>query len=237
MPTNPWRKLRRTLSLPPVPDDLLQQAFQHGSYVREQGLEPLATNQRLEFLGDVVLDLVVAEALYLRHPRSSEGSLTRQKAAVVRAQALAEVAERMGLGEYLLLGRGEEESGGRAKPSLLAECLEALIGAVYLASGFEAARDFVLSHIVTSGEPSGDQADCKSRLQEMLQSRLRRPPEYVTVATTGPPHDLVFTVEVRFAATVLGRGAGGSKREAEQQAAAEALAHAEEWLAGLTGGG
>lgn len=231
MPKSPWKKLRAELSLPPLPEPLLQQAFQHGSYVREQGLEPLASNQRLEFLGDAVLDLIVADHLFRHHPEAPEGSLTRQKASVVRAEALAAAARTLGLGRYLLLGHGEAASGGREKTSLLAETLEALIGAIYLAAGFEAAREFVVKHIpVPAATGPGAHIDSKSRLQELLQSHGRRPPTYRIVATSGPPHATIFQTEVRSGDLLLGRGSGRSKRESEQQAAAEALAAVDQWL-------
>ncbi|NPV47221.1 MAG: ribonuclease III [Armatimonadetes bacterium] len=231
MSRNPWRKLRAELSLPPLPEPLLQQAFQHGSYVREQGLEPLASNQRLEFLGDAVLDLIVADHLFRHHPEASEGLLTRQKASVVRADALAATARALGLGQYLLLGHGEAATGGRDKTSLLAETLEALIGAIYLAGGFEAAREFVLKHIplpVATGPRA--HMDSKSHLQELLQAHGRRPPCYRIVDTSGPPHATTFRTEVWSGDLLLGRGTGRSKRESEQQAAAEALATVDQWL-------
>jgi ribonuclease-3 len=224
-----------SLALPPIPDDLLRQAFQHGSYVREQGLEPLATNQRLEFLGDAVLDVIVADELFRRHPQAAEGVLTRQKAAIVRAEALAAAARSLGLGDCLLLGHGEETSGGRGKPSLLAETLEALIGAIYLSQGLEASREFVLAHVfVPLTAERQAHVDSKSRLQELIQAHSRRPPSYTIVETSGPPHAARFETEVRSGDLTLGRGAGSSKREAEQNAAAEALAQADQWLAELT---
>lgn len=231
MAESPWQKLRTELSLPPLPDPLLQQAFQHGSYVREQGLEPLASNQRLEFLGDAVLDAIVADELFRHYPAAPEGVLTRQKASVVRAEALAAAAQALGLGNYLLLGHGEEATGGREKVSLLAEALEALVGAIYLSLGFEAAREFVVAHVplpVAVGPRA--HLDNKSRLQELLQAHGRRPPSYIIAETSGPPHATTFRTEVRLGDTVLGRGSGRSKREAEQKAAAEALATTENWL-------
>jgi len=234
MPISRWRKLGRRLGLPVIPPKLMEQAFRHGSAVREAGLPGTESNQRLEFLGDAVLDLVVAEELYRLHPDWSEGELTRHKAGLVRATSLAETAQRLGLGEYMILGHGEEESGGRSKPSLLAEVFEALVGVVYLSVGLEQARQLILSHLPLAA--SGDEAahfDHKSRLQELVQSELRHPPSYVVVGTSGPPHALVFTVQVRCGRRVVGEGTGTSKRAAEQEAAAAALAAVDEWLPAL----
>jgi ribonuclease-3 len=234
MPIGPWRKLTRKLGLPPIDNKLVQQAFAHGSYVREQGLPQAASNQRLEFLGDAVLDLIVAEELFRLHPDLPEGELTRRKAALVCAPALAEVASELGLGEHLLLGRGEEDSGGREKQSLLAEALEALVGAIFVAEGLDLAREFVLAKVnIALAEAQCSRLDSKSRLQELLQSRVKRLPEYVLTAADGPAHHRQFAVEARVGQVVIGRGVGTSKRQAEQQAAAEALDRCESWLAEL----
>lgn len=232
MALSPWRQVSEALDLPPIPDDLLRQAFQHGSYIREQGRDAILSNQRLEFLGDAVLDLIIAEELYRRHPDLPEGVLTKSKASLVRAGSLARVAAALDLGQYLLLGRGEEESGGRRKHSLLADAFEALIGAIYLGAGLEAARDFVLRHMPLEGaatEP-GRRFDHKTALQELLQSHARQLPQYRTVTSEGPAHDLTFTVEVSFLGRPLGTGRGGSKRRAEQEAAHQALQNQETWL-------
>jgi ribonuclease-3 len=228
-----WDQVREALQLPPVPDDLLQQAFQHGSYVRELAIDPINSNQRLEFLGDAVLDLIVAEELYRNNPELHEGLLTKTKASAVRAGALSRVADRMELGQYLLLGHGEEESGGRHKPSILADAVEALLGAVYLACGLEKTREFLLPYLdlqLNASEPGFAHFDHKTLLQELVQSETKQLPQYIVVETSGPAHNLTFTVEVRFGRDVIGRGTGGSKRKAEQDAARLALEHREEWL-------
>lgn len=231
MTSGNWGELREKLSLSPVPDELLAQAFRHGSYVREQDLSKLASNQRLEFLGDSVLDLVVAEELYRTSPHLPEGKLTKRKAATVRDESLAHAARTMGLGDYLCLGRGEEDSGGRDKTSLLADVFEALVGAVYLAAGLEAARQLVLTHLSLPREETvSADFDHKTALQELVQRFVRHTPNYVVVGTSGPPHQLTFTVEVRFESLTIGSGEGHSKREAEQAAAGEALATAAQWL-------
>lgn len=225
--------LREELALAHVPPQLLAQAFCHPSFAREQGMEESDSNQRLEFLGDAVLDLVLADYLYRTRPELTEGELTRLKAALVRQSALAAVARELGLGECLLLGRGEESTGGRQKTSLLADAVEALIGAVFLSAGWDAARDFVIRHfarLLRETERRGNLSDAKSRLQELVQGRGAAPPEYVVTRTDGPPHERVFHVQVRFAGKTIGSGCGSSKRQAEQEAAAAALEHIEEWF-------
>lgn len=233
MAESDWSELRRNLNLPDVPPELLQQAFQHGSYIREQGLETNQSNQRLEFLGDAVLDLIVAEELFLQNPDLPEGILTKTKAAAVRAGSLAAIAQKMNLGAYLLLGRGEEESGGRTKSSLLADVVEALLGAIYLAAGLDATRDFLLPYLDLrqhSAQPGFNHFDHKTRLQELLQSHMRQLPKYRVVAAEGPDHDLSFAVEVTFDGLPIGAGTGPSKRKAEQAAARHALETQGEWL-------
>ena len=231
-----WEELRQVLHLPAVPVDLLLLAFQHGSYVRELGVDPVLSNQRLEFLGDAVLDLIVAEELYRNYPELHEGILTKTKASSVRAGSLARIAARMDLGKYLLLGHGEEESGGRSKSSLLADCLEALLGAVYMACGLEATREFLLPYMDLKqnyAEPGFAHFDHKTLLQELVQSQTKRLPIYQVVETKGPAHALTFTVEVRFGDEVIGTGSGASKRKAEQVAARQALEQRESWLPAL----
>lgn len=228
-----WSEVRRALNLPGMPDDLLRQAFQHGSYVREHGLDANNSNQRLEFLGDAVLDLIVAEELYRQNPDLPEGILTKTKAAAVRAGSLAQIAQKMKLGEYLMLGRGEEESGGRQKSSLLSDAVESLLGAIYLATGLEATRQFLLPYLDLkqhSAEPGFNHFDHKTRLQELLQSHLRQLPKYEITSLEGPDHDLKFSVEVRFASLTIGVGTGPSKRKAEQAAARDAFETQAEWL-------
>lgn len=216
-----------------VPEELLRLAFRHTSYVQEHGLDEVQSDQRLEYLGDAVLDLVLAAYLYQTYPELPEGDLTRRKAALVRQSALAAVARELDLGRYLLLGRGEEASGGHRKASLLADAIEALIGAVFLAGGYGAACDFVLrsfARLLDDVMHRDTHTDHKSALQELMQSRGQAPPNYVVVSTEGPPHARRFTVEAICRQCVVGSGQGSSKRAAEQQAAAEALEHADEWL-------
>jgi ribonuclease-3 len=201
----------------------LEKALIHSSYVNENpGITP-ASNERLEFLGDAILDLLVAEKLYHDQPGASEGELTRQRAGLVSGKALARLAAGIDLGRYLYLGKGEQSSGGHRKPSNLAAALEAVIAAVYLDSGLPAARALVLRLLEKDKTLSEDRTDFKSQLQEMTQARWQSVPEYRTIEATGPAHARRFTVEVSAAGDILGRGTGRSKRTAEQAAARTAL--------------
>lgn len=234
-----WREVASRLGFGDELDlALLRQALCHASYVRECGLGPEASNQRLEFLGDAVLDLVLAEHLFRRHPDVPEGKLTRMKATAVRSHTLPRIAKELRLGDYLLLGRGEEETGGRQKPSLLADCLEALVGAIYLSTGLETTRNFVITHfagVLREVEVEEAIFDHKTILQELLQEVAKQTPSYETVQTLGPPHQRVFTVHVLFDGRVIGRGSGRSKQAAQQAAAEDALRSRESWLPQIAG--
>lgn len=233
MAANRFEKLCERLKLEGVPPHLLELAFTHSSYAREQSLDDLASNQRLEYLGDAVLDLVLASHLYEAFPHMSEGELTRLKAALVRKSALARIARDLQLGEYLLLGRGEESTGGRQKASLLADLTESLVGALFIAWGFERTRDFVIEHfseLLVEAAKRDSLSDHKSALQEELQGRGMSPPVYRVVRTEGPPHARRFTVEARSGDRVVGKGEGGAKRVAEQHAAEEALETLDDWI-------
>ena len=205
---------------------LLEQALVHSSYINENPGLAQTSNERLEFLGDAVLGLVIAEKLYYDFPRFDEGQMTRLRAALVRREALARVARAVRLGEYLFLGKGEEAGGGRQKPVNLAGALEAVIAAVFLDRGASAARDFVLR--LFEGEIQGAVShgagdDYKSQLQELAQSRQQLTPVYHVVEATGLAHDRTFAVEVKVGDRVLGRGRGKSKKVAETEAAHAAL--------------
>lgn len=233
-----WEKVAEALQLPAEQDPaLLRQAFCHGSYVRERGLPAHHSNQRLEFLGDAVLDLVLAEQLYLECPELTEGELTKLKAAVVRAEGLYEVACQLQLGRYLLLGHGEIESGGAEKPSILADCVEAVIAAIYLSCGVSVARDFIQRNFAAMEEriKSGELTfDHKTHLQELVQAHGGPPPVYKTMETIGPAHRPIFLVDVVLQGKVAGTGSGPSKQDAEQNAASYALEHRDEWLNDVT---
>jgi ribonuclease-3 len=210
--------------------ELLREALVHRSFLNEHPDEP-GHNERLEFLGDAVLDLVVAEALMQRLPESAEGQLTRRRAAVVDEAGLARTARRLDLGSVLLLGRGEELNNGRERSSILADAVEALIGAIYLDAGFDAARSAALDWLgPVLDEAAGEAApgDPKTALQERLQSSGQGAPRYRVTAEHGPDHAKVFEVELSAGGAVLARGSGSSKKEAEKDAASRALAATEE---------
>ena len=207
---------------------LLVRALTHRSYVNEQHDVLCMDNERLEYLGDAVLDFIVAEHLYRRLPEISEGKLTGLRAALVRRETLAEVARRLRVGENLLMGRGEAESGGRERPATLCAALEALIGALYLDQGIEITRERVLAWLspeLTELQNREWIKDAKSQLQELTQRKWGCIPEYMTVEIHGPDHAREFTVEVIIDGKVYGRGTGASKQAATQQAAKIALTH------------
>ncbi|MBI3040087.1 MAG: ribonuclease III [Chloroflexi bacterium] len=204
----------------------LEQALVHSSYINENPGFTLTSNERLEFLGDAVLGLVVAEKLYQDFPHLDEGEMTRLRAALVRRDTLARIAGAIGLGEYLYLGKGEEASGGRHKPANLAATLEAVIAAVFLDRGSAIAGDFILRLLDIELEKVVSQdtgVDYKSELQELIQVRKQQTPAYHVIEATGPDHDKRFTVEVRLGEALLGRGSGKSKKAAETEAARSAL--------------
>jgi ribonuclease-3 len=206
---------------------LLEHALTHKSRAAEDASGGVFDNESLEFLGDAVLGLVVAEALFRRFPEYDEGQKSKIKAAVVSTQALARQAEQMGLGDHLLLGRGEEKTGGRFKQALLADAYEALIAAIYLDGGLPAAAGFLereLSEAIEAGaQPGIVGQDYKSALQERLQALGRPLPEYRLASTAGPDHRKQFTIEVVVSGDVLGSATGRAKKEAEQEAARIAL--------------
>jgi ribonuclease-3 len=206
----------------------LRQALTHSSYLNENPLEAPECNERLEFLGDAVLGLVISEKLYRDLPQADEGEMTKLRAALVKRDTLARVAVAIGLGDYLYLGRGEESSGGRRKKANLACALEAVIAAVFLDQGPAATEDFILrlfQEELAHALSQGGTTNYKSRLQELLQSRGQSPPVYHLVETSGPDHERRFTIEVRAGNIVLGRGSGKSKKLAETAAARAALEH------------
>jgi ribonuclease-3 len=205
--------------------ELLERALTHKSYANENRVP--YHNERMEFLGDAVLNLVVSEYFMNTCPDSTEGDLSRLRAAVVSEPALAAIARKIGLGKYILLGRGEEQTGGRDKGSLLANCLEALIAAIYLDTGKESADTFIIrffEDIIKKTRTSRGTLDHKTELQELCQELLKQLPEYKVVSESGPDHQKQFEVEVWIKGQVSGRGIGRSKKEAEQSAAKEAIA-------------
>ena len=218
--------LQQTLSVSFNDTSILEQALVHSSYINENpGFTP-TSNERLEFLGDAVLGLIVAEKLYQDFPHLTEGEMTKFRAALVRRDTLARMARAIRLGEHLYLGKGEEASGGRHKPANLAATLEAVIAAIFLDQGSTTTRDFILSLFNAELEKVISQSagiDYKSELQELIQAREQQAPTYHIVEAVGPDHDKRFTVEVRVGDTVLGRGSGKSKKAAETEAARSSL--------------
>lgn len=202
---------------------LLQQALSHRSWCAEQGGQP--SNERLEFLGDAVLGLVVAEHCYRRFPEMPEGELAKVRAAVVNARTLAEVADELDIGSAIMLGKGEEASGGRTKPSILADAFEAVIGALYLEAGWSAAEHLVLRFLeprIERAAAEPDDFDQKGLLQELTVRHGEGIPRYVVVGT-GPDHDRQFVATVYINGEQRGAGSGGTKKDAEQDAARHAL--------------
>lgn len=205
---------------------IYQQALTHTSYANEAG-DPSSSNQRLEYLGDAVLQLVVSDWIFQRHPDLPEGEMTKLRAAVVCEPTLARSAAAVGLGQQLLLGKGEESSGGRSRPSSLADALEALIGAVYVDLGLSAARRLILKLLgseLLGAERGRATVDFKTQLQEVAQRHTLPRLSYHVVDEQGPDHHKSFVVEVRLGGSPVGTGRGRSKKEAEQQAAQAALA-------------
>ncbi len=203
--------------------NLLATALTHPSYAQEQGMTE--NNQRLEFLGDAVLNLVVAKYLYIAYPNQPEGVLTKIRAKVVCERYLAKFARALNLGDYLILGRGEENSGGRNRNSILADALEAVIGVLFLDQGLEYTESFVLGNMQKDIDAvaDGDFYDFKSRLQELVQSMGRENVTYNIIKETGPAHDRTFVAGVSFKSRLLATGTGKTKKEAEQRAAEQAL--------------
>ena len=221
-----WSVLEECLGVRFKDSALLEEALTHSSYLNENPGFGIGSNERLEFLGDAALGLVVARQLYSDYPEEDEGRLTELRTHLVRRETLARAAARLGLGDYLLLGRGEDAAGGRRRPTNLARAYEALVGALFLDGGLPRVRRFVKTSL-------GDEfrglrhkavlADPKSRLQEVAQSRWQTTPSYRLVKAQGPDHARRFTVEAVIQGEVLGVGKGRSKQQAEKEAARQAL--------------
>ena len=203
---------------------LLQNALAHSSYANERWHNSLMSNERLEFLGDSVLGMLVANYLYRTFPNRPEGELTRMRADMVCEKTLARVAGQLELGKHLLLGKGEEQGGGRSRESILADAVESVIAACYLDGGMEAAKAFVEKFIlVTVPTQKMNNADYKTALQELVQQKKNQTLSYRLVGESGPDHDKKFEVELTLNGTVVGTGTGSSKKRAEQQAAQAAM--------------
>jgi ribonuclease-3 len=218
--------LRKNLRYDFAKPDLLQLALAHKSFVNENPERQLGDNERLEFLGDAVLDLVVSDCMFSRFPQLAEGEMTRVRAEVVSEKNLAMVARTIGLGQFLLLGRGERLTGGQDKDSLLADALEAVFGAVYLDGGYAVARDVVMHLLAEHVEQAVIRKrglDYKTRLQELVQARFGTTPQYLLQHVSGPDHGKTYQVGVCFDERVFGPGVGRTKKKAEQEAARLAL--------------
>lgn len=206
---------------------LLQKALTHSSYCREHGLESRDSNERLEFLGDAFFDAVISEELYRRLEKVDEGRLTKTRALIVCEKSLAVVAKKLGIGEFLNLGKGEEQSGGRKRESILADALEAIVAAIYLDGGFDAMRQFVAREFASAIDDALNGklfADYKTQVQEVLQKRGKNTKiRYVTDREEGPDHDKTFYVHLVCDGITMGKGSGKTKKEAEQNAAKETL--------------
>jgi ribonuclease-3 len=202
---------------------LLKNALTHSSYANEKRMNKLNNNERLEFLGDAVLELITSHYLYNRYPKLPEGELTKLRASIVCEPTLSECAKEVQLGQFIFLGKGEEMSGGRVRSSVLSDALEAVIGAIYLDGGLSKAEDFVQKFILSDIENKQLFFDSKTILQEMIQQNSQTPLKYVLVDEKGPDHNKIFVVEVHFEDEVLGNGTGKSKKSAEQEAAYNAI--------------
>ncbi|MEO0335686.1 MAG: ribonuclease III [Pseudomonadota bacterium] len=207
--------------------DLLTQALTHKSHYNELGKKGPGHNEKLEFLGDAVIDLSLTELLLKTYPDSSEGDLSKVRASLVNESVLAEIAKEFDLGEEMLLGRGEIQTGGKEKPRLLASVFEAVVGALYLDAGFEKTHDFLIDvftkKLDSINPDQGYVTDFKTRLQELAQEKFRTTPSYSIVSETGPDHEKEFTVEVKVGKDFVYSGSGRSKKTAEQKAAESAL--------------
>ncbi|MBQ9837319.1 MAG: ribonuclease III [Oscillospiraceae bacterium] len=219
-------KLQENLGYRFRDESLLRGALYHSSYANEHRNENIVSNERLEFLGDAVLGFVSAEFLYSRFPHAPEGELTRIRAALVREESLFEVAQALQLGECLMLGKGEESGGGRQRPSILADCTEAVFAAVYLDGGMDCARDLIHRVLLSKGDievAESRRRDYKTELQELVQRKPHQVLRYELVGQSGPDHAKVFTVAVLLNGDPVGEGSGHSKKEAEQASARAAL--------------
>lgn len=207
---------------------LLRQALTHSSYAHEKNLKELMDNERLEFLGDAVLEVVSSEFLFKNHPEMNEGQMTKLRASLVCEQSLATCARQLNLGNFLLLGNGEDLTGGRERDSILSDAWEALIGAMYLDGGFTSAKEFILKYVLQDIEHKKLFYDSKTMLQEVIQNKYKQTLHYVLLSEDGPDHNKVFTVQAYMDQTPLMTGKGRTKKAAEQSAAYQSLLYFEQ---------
>ncbi|MCI8835863.1 MAG: ribonuclease III [Ruminococcus sp.] len=220
---NRWEELEKRIEYQFRDVSLLKCALMHSSYVNEKHLPKQECNERLEFLGDAVLELVSSEFLFLENPKVSEGELTKTRASMVCEPSLAFCARDIELGKYLLLGKGEEATGGRERASVTSDAMEALIGAIYLDSGFTSAKEFIHRFILSDLEDKKLFFDSKTILQEIVQAGMEQTISYDLLGEEGPDHNKTFHVEVRLNAQPYGTGKGRTKKAAEQEAAYHAI--------------
>lgn len=204
-------------------EGLLRQAVTHSSFANEKHMKKLSDNERLEFLGDAVLEVVSSEFLFKKYPKMPEGDLTKLRASLVCEPTLAMCTREMDLGKYLYLGKGENQTGGRERKSILSDALEAVIGAIYLDGGFEPAREFIQRFILTDIEHKKLFHDSKTILQEVVQGIYKEPLQYILLAEEGPDHDKCFRVAAQIGERRISEGSGHTKKAAEQEAAYQAL--------------
>ena len=220
-----WQNLQQVIGVIFQDQSLLQQAFTHSSYTNENPDLALNDNERLEFLGDALLGFIVAEKLYAEFPDIAEGELTEIRVSLVREETLAQLATELKLGDYLYLGKGEESTGGRQRQTNLADTFEALIGSIFLDQGLIATKNFVLGNLknhIDQIKTTGKSPNYKALLQEFTQAEYKQLPTYHLVESSGPDHDMNFTIEVTLEDKTLGTGSGKSKRAAEIEAARSA---------------
>lgn len=226
MQKNQYQNLLQKINIKFSSEQLLDTAFVHKSFLNEYRKSPKESNERLEFLGDAVLEFVATDFLYKNYPKEGEGVLTNWRSALVKGKHLAEIARDLKLGEYLYLSKGEEAGGGRNKNYILANTLEALIGAIYLDTGYENATVFINDFILINLDSilkEGSHIDAKSKLQEKCQDLLSITPQYKLISDEGPDHDKIFTMGVYIDDEFIAEGKGSSKQKAEQEAARNAL--------------
>ena len=203
--------------------ELLNQALIHSSFTNEHRMDKLYNNERLEFLGDAVLEVVTSEFLYLNYPDQPEGELTKKRASLVCEPTLAFCGRELTLGRYLRLGKGEDATGGRTRDSIISDAVEAVIGAIYLDGGFANAKEFILTHVLNDVEHKQLFYDSKTTLQEIVQGEYTSEVVYVLTKEEGPDHNKTFSVEAQLEGRVIGHGQGRTKKAAEQQAAYNAI--------------
>ena len=206
--------------------NILKQAFTHSSHAYEKKIDSLYNNERLEFLGDAVLQIFISDYLYEKYLKKDEGDLTKLRASIVCEPSLAILSRNIGLGDFLILGRGESKGGGRERDSILADTYEAVIGAIYLDGGMPAATDFLTAKMLPNIDiltSNSQVTDYKTQLQEVIQKNSKIPLKYETISQSGPDHDKTFTVQLSHEKKILGKGVGKSKKDAEQAAAKMAL--------------